>query len=104
MRRRKADAPTAAATTRDLLAEVDAGRFRSDLYYRLNVIELPVPPLRNRREDIPYLTAAFVKEFAQRFDKSLEGIGPAAERLLMSADWPGNGRELRDVRERAGVV
>ena len=101
---KKVDVRIVAATNRNLRAEVDAGRFRSDLYYRLNVIELNVPPLRERREDIPYLTAAFVKEFAARFDKPLQGVGPSAERLLMSADWPGNVRELRNVLERACMM
>jgi two-component system, NtrC family, response regulator HydG len=101
---RKVDVRIVAATNRDLRAEVDAGRFRSDLFYRLNVVELSVPPLRDRREDIPYLTAAFVKEFSQRFEKGIEGVSPAAERILMSGNWPGNVRELRNVLERACIL
>jgi two-component system response regulator HydG len=93
-----------AATNRDLGAAVAAGTFRSDLYYRLNVIELYVPPLRERREDIPYLVAAFVREFAASFHKPIEGVSSAAERRLMNAPWPGNVRELRNVLERVCIL
>jgi DNA-binding NtrC family response regulator len=101
---RKVDVRIVAATNRDLRAAADAGTFRSDLYYRLNVVELHVPPLRERREDIPYLTAAFVKEFAARFGKTVEGLTPDAEEHLMRAGWPGNVRELRNVLERACMM
>src|SRR4030095_9208608 len=101
---RKVDVRITAATNRDLRADVDAGLFRSDLFYRLNVVELHVPPLRERREDIPYLTAAFVKEFAERFGRTIEGVSPAPEQLLMSAEWRGNVRELRNVLERACML
>ena len=70
------------------------------MYYRLNIIEFRLPPLREHREDIPYLTAAFVKEFAKKFDKTIAGVSPGAERLLQNAPWPGNVRELRNVLER----
>jgi len=93
-----------AASNRDLHAEVAAGRFRGDLYYRLNVVELRVPPLRERREDIPYLTAAFVREASERLQKSVAGLTPAAERLLASGHWAGNVRELRNVIERACIL
>ena len=93
-----------AATNRDLRAEAEAGRFLSALYNRLNVVELHVPPLRERREDIPYLTAAFVEEFAARFSKPIGGVSPAAEQILMSGAWLGNVRELRNVLERACMV
>ena len=93
-----------AATNRNLLDEVRAGRFRQDLYYRLNIVEIALPPLRDRREDIPYLTAAFVKEFAGRFKKPLIGLSPGAERILQSAPWPGNIRELRNTLERACML
>jgi DNA-binding NtrC family response regulator len=83
---------------------VDAGRFRSDLFYRMNVVELHVPPLRERREDIPYLTAAFVKEFAGRFGKSIEGVSSGAEQILMSGAWLGNVRELRNLLERVCML
>jgi two-component system response regulator HydG len=100
----KVDVRVVAATNRELQSEADAGRFRSDLYYRLNVIELRLPPLRHRTEDIPYLTAAFVKEFATKFQKPLEGVSPAAERALMARSWLGNVRELRNVLERACML
>ncbi len=101
---RHVDVRIIAATNRNLADEVTAGRFRNDLFYRLNVIEIPLPPLRERREDIPYLTAAFAREFSNRFGKRVTGLTPAAERLLVSAPWPGNVRELRNVLERACML
>ncbi|HET7617956.1 MAG TPA: sigma-54 dependent transcriptional regulator [Vicinamibacterales bacterium] len=101
---RKVNVHVIAATNRDLRTEVGAGRFRSDLYYRLNVVELRLPPLRDRREDIPYLTAAFVRETSARLEKPLLGLTAAAERLLISAAWEGNVRELRNVIERACIL
>jgi DNA-binding NtrC family response regulator len=100
----KVDVRIVAATNRDLRADAEAGTFRSDLYYRLNVIELRVPPLRERAEDIPYLTAAFLKEFSEKFGKQIEGVSYAAERALMKRAWPGNVRELRNVLERACML
>ncbi|HZB24596.1 MAG TPA: sigma-54 dependent transcriptional regulator [Vicinamibacterales bacterium] len=93
-----------AATNRDLRAEVAAGRFRSDLYYRLNIVEVKLPPLRDRREDIPYLTAAFVRDTSERLQKPLLGLTPGAERMLTAAAWDGNVRELRNVMERACIL
>jgi DNA-binding NtrC family response regulator len=101
---RRVDVRVVAATNRDLVAEVAAGRFRSDLYYRLNIVELRLSPLRERKEDIPYLTAAFVREFSKQFHKSILGPTPAAERLLMTARWSGNVRELRNVIERVCIL
>ncbi|HEX4567787.1 MAG TPA: sigma-54 dependent transcriptional regulator, partial [Vicinamibacterales bacterium] len=101
---RKVSVHVVAATNRDLRAEVVAGRFRSDLYYRLNIVEVALPPLRERREDIPYLTAAFVGETSERLQKSLLGLTPGAERLLAMASWDGNVRELRNVIERACIL
>jgi two-component system, NtrC family, response regulator HydG len=101
---RRVDVRIIAATNRDLAGEVASGRFRRDLYYRLNVIEIALPPLRERREDIPYLTAAFVREFSQKFGREIAGLTAAAERLLVSAGWPGNVRELRNVLERACML
>lgn len=93
-----------AATNRDLRVEVASGRFRSDLYYRLNVVEIRLPALRDRREDVPYLTAAFIRSCADRLQKKIQGITPAAERLLVAARWDGNVRELRNVIERACIL
>src|SRR5687768_15061035 len=93
-----------AATNRDLRVEVAAGRFRSDLYYRLNIVEIRLPPLRDRREDISYLTAAFVRDTSERLQKPLVGLTPGAERLLGVARWDGNVRELRNVLERACIL
>ena len=101
---RRVDVRMIAATNRLLDDEVSAATFRQDLYYRLNVVEIHLPPLRDRRDDIPYLTAAFIKEFASRFGKPLGGVSPAAERLLHDAPWPGNVRELRNVIERACML
>jgi DNA-binding NtrC family response regulator len=101
---RKVDVSVVAATNRNLRAEVAAGRFRTDLFYRLNVVELRLPALREHREDIPYLTAAFVRSTAERLGKSIVGIAPAAERLLVRARWDGNIRELRNVIERACIL
>ena len=101
---RGVDVRIIAATNRLLDDEVSAATFRQDLYYRLNVVEIHLSPLRDRRDDIPYLTAAFIKEFASRFGKPLGGVSPAAERLLHDAPWPGNVRELRNVIERACML
>jgi DNA-binding NtrC family response regulator len=101
---RRVDVHIVAATNRDLRAEAEALRFRSDLYYRLSVVELMVPPLRERREDIPYLTAAFVRDFAKRLGKPIAGVTAAAERKLAAANWNGNVRELRNVVERACIM
>jgi DNA-binding NtrC family response regulator len=101
---RRIDVRMIAATNRQLFNEVVAGRFRQDLYYRLNVVEVHLPPLRERREDISYLTAAFIREFAARFSKPLVGLSPGAERMLHNAPWPGNVRELRNVIERACML
>jgi DNA-binding NtrC family response regulator len=101
---RKVNVHVVAATNRDLRAEVAAGRFRSDLYYRLNIVEVKLPSLRDRREDIPYLTAAFVRETSERLQKPLAGLTPGAERLLSLAAWDGNVRELRNVIERACIM
>jgi two-component system, NtrC family, response regulator HydG len=101
---RRVDVHILAATNRDLHGEVAAGRFRSDLYYRLNVVEVRLPPLRERREDIPYLTATFIRETSERLQKQVAGLTPAAERLLASGYWLGNVRELRNIIERACIL
>ena len=104
MEPRRVDVHVIAATNRDLRAEVTANRFRSDLYYRLNVVEVRLPPLRDRREDIPYLTSAFVHEIAEKLQKPLRGLTPGAEARLSDAAWDGNVRELRNVVERACIL
>ena len=101
---RKVDVHVIGATNRDLRAESAAGRFRSDLFYRLSIIEIHLVPLRERREDIPYLTARFVRECAERLKRPITGVTPAAERVLQQALWPGNIRELRNVIERACIL
>jgi DNA-binding NtrC family response regulator len=101
---RRVSVHVVAATNRELRAEVAAGRFRSDLYYRLNIVEIKLPTLRERRGDIPYLTAAFVRDVAERLNKPLEGLTPGAERILSAAPWEGNVRELRNVIERACIM
>src|SRR6266566_7668148 len=101
---RHVDVHVIAATNRDLRSEAAAGRFRSDLFYRLSIIEIHLPPLRERREDIPYLNARFIQECARRLKRPVTGITPAAERLLQQAPWPGNIRELRNMLERACIL
>jgi DNA-binding NtrC family response regulator len=98
---KRVDVSVIAATNRDLRAEVAAGGFRGDLFYRLNVVEVRLPPLRNRREDIPYLTAAFLRACAERIRKPLTGVTAAAECVLFGARWDGNVRELKNAIERA---
>jgi transcriptional regulator with GAF, ATPase, and Fis domain len=101
---RKVDVCVVAATNRDLLAEGESGRFRPDLFYRLNVMEIHLPPLRQRREDIPLLVAAFIKECSERLQRRIVGVTAAAERMLENAPWNGNVRELRNVIERACIL
>jgi formate hydrogenlyase transcriptional activator len=98
------DARVIAATNRDLRKEVAAGRFREDLYYRLNVFPISVPPLRDRKEDIPLLVWAMAREFAQAFGKEIERVPRKNMDALMQYSWPGNIRELRNMVERAMIV
>ena len=100
----KVDVRIIATTNRDLQREVEEGRFREDLYYRLNVIEINVPSLRERREDIPALVTFFIDKFNQENNKDIEGISDEALELLIQYDWPGNVRELENYIERAVVV
>ena len=93
-----------AATNRNLKQMVEEGKFRSDLYYRLNVFPLTVPPLRERREDIPLLTRYFVQKHAQRMGRDIETIPTSALEALTRYDWPGNIRELQNVLERAVIL
>jgi len=100
----KVDVRIVAATNRDLLAEVEAGRFRQDLYYRLNVVALALPPLREREEDIPLLASHFLAKFAIKNGKRIKGFTPEAMDRLLKHQWPGNVRELENAVERAVVL
>jgi DNA-binding NtrC family response regulator len=100
----RADIRLVAATNRDLSLEVLGGRFREDLYYRLNVIELVAPPLRNRREDIPLLIDHFIGVYCQKNGRPRLSVAPAALEKLSAYSWPGNVRELENVMERAAVL
>jgi DNA-binding NtrC family response regulator len=100
----KVDVRIVAACNADLLALVQAGRFREDLYHRLNVIRIEMPPLREHREDVPLLLVHFLEHFCQENGKPLRQFTPAAMKLLMDYDWPGNVRELENVVERAVVL
>ncbi len=99
----KVDVRVIAATNVDLRRAVEEGRFREDLYYRLNVIAIQLPPLRQRKEDIPALAQHFVDKYSQENGKAVEAVTPEALQVLMDYDWPGNVRELENVIER-GVV
>ena len=93
-----------AASNKDLKAEIEKGNFREDLYFRLNVVNILVPPLRERKDDIPLLAASFLKEFAEENGKSVESIQEKARVRLYAYDWPGNIRELRNCIESAVVM
>jgi two-component system response regulator HydG len=101
---KQVDVTVIAATNRDLRAAAATGQFRSDLYYRLSVMEIRLVPLRERREDIPYLAAVFLRELTERLRRPLIGMTAAAERILLQSPWPGNVRELRNVLERACLL
>ena len=94
------DAAIVAATNRDLKAEVQAGTFREDLFFRLNVIPITLPPLRDRKEDVPMLVSHFLDLFNKRFGREITGVSSAAMERLVSYRWPGNVRELRNALER----
>ncbi len=101
---KKVDTRIIAATNRDLLDEIDAGRFREDLYYRLNVVPVYLPPLRERREDIGPLVEFFLKRYGEQNKREVRRVHPEAMRLLREHDWPGNVRELQNYVERAVVL
>jgi formate hydrogenlyase transcriptional activator len=103
-RTQQVDVRVVAATHRDLKQMVEDGEFRSDLYYRLHVFPLSVPPLRERREDIPFLVRHFVDEYARRMNRSIETIPPHAIEALRNYSWPGNVRELQNFIERAVIL
>jgi NtrC-family two-component system response regulator AlgB len=103
-RTRTADVRIVAATNRDLEAEVKAGRFREDLLYRLNVVEVTVPPLRDRTDDVLPLARRFIAFFARQARRAPPELSPAAEKVLVAYPWPGNVRELRNAIERALIL
>jgi two-component system nitrogen regulation response regulator NtrX len=98
------DVRVLAATNKDLEKEMEAGRFRQDLYYRLHVIPLRVPPLRERKEDIPFLVERFLKDFAAKEGQPLKTVSDGALQKLMGHDWPGNVRELKNIVERLIIL
>ncbi|HSQ53836.1 MAG TPA: sigma 54-interacting transcriptional regulator, partial [Candidatus Bathyarchaeia archaeon] len=100
----RADVRIIAATNRNLPKEVEAGRFRDDLYFRLNVFPIVVPPLRDRKEDIPSITEHFVAEICAEHGKERKKVPRAAMERLMAHTWPGNVRELRNVVERLVIL
>ena len=100
----KVDTRFVAATNRDLAEEIAAGRFREDLYYRLNVVPIFLPPLRDRRDDIPALVGHFLKRYGDQNRREFRSVHPEAMRLLREHDWPGNVRELQNYVERAVVL
>ena len=98
------DARIIAATNKNLEEEVEAGRFREDLFYRINVVNLELPPLRARQEDIPLLAQHFLNKFAENSGKSVRGFTPGAMDVMLRYSWPGNVRELENAVERAVVL
>jgi NtrC-family two-component system response regulator AlgB len=103
-RTRRADVRIVAATNRDLATEVAAGRFREDLFYRLAVVEVRVPPLRERPEDILHLARRFLSFFCRAARRREQILSPASERILVNYPWPGNVRELRNAMERCSIL
>jgi two-component system response regulator AtoC len=101
---RKADVRVVAASAKDLEKESKAGRFREDLFFRLNVLSITVPPLRHRREDIPLLVDHFIARFNERLGTNIQGVDPKAMQILTEYAWPGNVRELEHAMERAMVL
>ncbi len=103
-RSRRVDVRILAATNADVRAEVAAGRFREDLFFRLNTVEIHLPPLRERRDDIPPLAGHFLKQFAARYRRPVTGFSPDGMRALLQYSWPGNVRELAHAIERATLL
>ena len=98
------DVRVIAATNKNLEAAVDTGKFREDLFYRISAFPITIPPLRERRADIPLLAEHFLKKHAERLEKTIGGVSVAASRLLLQYDWPGNVRELENAIERAVLL
>ena len=98
------DLRVVAATNKNLREAVKEGAFRQDLYFRLNVIQILIPPLRDRADDIVPLTRFFIEHYNRKFKRNIEGVSDAAAKLLLYHDWPGNVRELRNAIERAMIL
>jgi transcriptional regulator with GAF, ATPase, and Fis domain len=101
---RRVDVRLVAATNRSLQQDVDDGRFRSDLFYRLNVFPVHLPPLRERREDVPLLAEFFLRQLSSRLDRQIIAISPESLDRLMAYSWPGNVRELQNVIEHSAIL
>jgi DNA-binding NtrC family response regulator len=101
---KKVDTRIIAATNRDLLEEIEGNRFREDLYYRLNVVPIYLPPLRERRDDVELLVVSFLQRYAEQNRREMHRVHPEAMRLLREHDWPGNVRELQNYVERAVIL
>src|SRR6185295_6097674 len=101
---KKVDVRLVAATNSDLTGMIAEKKFRSDLYYRLNVFPIRIPPLRERREDIPFLVRHFVEKYANQMGKEIHTISGSSMRMLMQWHWPGNIRELENLIERAVIM
>ena len=102
--KRKLDIRIIAATNKDLKGMVKEGRFREDLFFRLNVIQIKVPPLRERKQDLPLLFRHFIQKYNEEFYKDIKGLSKEAERILLEYDYPGNVRELSNIFEHAMVL
>ncbi|MDH5696672.1 MAG: sigma 54-interacting transcriptional regulator, partial [Dehalococcoidia bacterium] len=100
----KVDVRVISATNKDMKEAIAKGQFREDLYYRLNVVNIELPPLKEREEDIPLLAQHFLKKFAQESQKEITGFSPEATDFLLRYDWPGNVRELENAIERAVIL
>ena len=103
-RSRKIDVRVISATNMDLPSACDSGQFREDLLFRLNTVEIPLPPLRDRREDIPVLSTHFLTQYASRYRRLIKGIDPGALQSMLHYSWPGNARELEHTMERAVLM
>ncbi len=101
---RKVNIRIIAATNKDLQKLIEEGKFREDLYYRLKVISIKIPPLRERKEDIPYLINYFISKYSKEYKRSIKGISPEAMKILLEYDYPGNIRELENIIERAIII
>jgi two-component system nitrogen regulation response regulator NtrX len=98
------DVRVIASTNKDLLQEIKAGNFREELYYRLNVMPIKVPPLRERIEDIPQLAESFLSEYAKKTKSSIKRITKGALKVMQAHSWPGNIRELKNLLERLSIT